>query len=1219
MIKKILFLIACALSTYAFSQANNCNNNAIGELTVGDSCNFQSWDSNNNSDYWNAADTNGNCNEEDLDDAWGWFNATSTSTTVSYQPYTEDAILTLFEGNCNTNATAVACSDDGFDGDAEVVTYATTIGTRYRVRIQRYNSNNNMSGAICVYNSNDDCGSATVLIPGTPCVSTLSSNVGATSSLTGCTGFADADVWFQFTASDTEQTITVRPGNIDDAVFEVFDGSCGALNSLICVDDTSNDLETTTLTGLTVGSVYFIRVYNFWGNIFDDEGSFYICVTEPCVQGPGTGTSDFGCAAVDVMDSTGNDTVEITCNNIGSTVALEASYLELGDTNSYTSEVIPYNPPYQFGCLTNPVSINDDDVWSPQIDFSSNNFDFCFYGQSYNSCVMNSNGVISFDTSLENLYTGWEINNALPSTANSTDYLGGSPIDYFFGPSIYGVHHDIDPRAGGEIGWEFVDLTTNGSTCRALVASWHDVPMFADPTILYSGMIVLYENTNVIEVYIEEKNMDVFDASYNDIWNFGNAQIGIQNATGTQAEVVRDIADGDWTATSQAWRFAPSGTSITSLIWLEDGVHNTAYDDDATISVSPTATTTYTAEVTYNLCNASVITRTDDFIITVNQAKVWNGSVDNNWFVDNNWTPSGEPTINDCVIIPDNTSVPNNPLANQLVAPIPLPPTTPAEARNLTLQAGAYLEIETNTELIVNDWVNVESTAILNLKSSSSLIQVDDSALNSGSIHVQRSPNFDESPVGNTEYIYWSSPVESFSVNNISPSSNLRYDWIPTVTGNGVGNHGEWSSSAGTMADGKGYIVRGLGGTPNTIPATTYPVANNMVLFSGVPNNGVITKQIFHGNYDAGDYMGNGNTATSADDNWNLIGNPYPSAISANAFTNFNTNINGTIYLWPHSSAPSAIIDDPFYEDFVYNYDTNAYIEHNNTGSNPPGTNDLYIASGQAFFVLMNHAATSGSNVTFNNSMREFNVLAYSNNDFYRSNSEEQNTNVNNKHRIWLDLLSPNNNINTILVGYVQNATNDFDRLYDGYDFSQESYSFYSLLNEKALSIQGRELPFEDTDTVPLGIVSAEAGSHTIAINTVDGLFNGQEQDIYLEDTELDIIHNLRVFPYSFHLDAGTHNDRFILRYNNSTLGIDDLEVLNGIQIFEENNKIVVKSNFETIEAIEVYDILGRTLFSNKPINSNRFSIKTIEPSEIILFLKIKLVDGKQKIAKIIF
>jgi len=683
-------------------------------------------------------------------------------------------------------------------------------------------------------------------------------------------------------------------------------------------------------------------------------------------------------------------------------------------------------------------------------------------------------------------------------------------------------------------------------------------------------------------------------------------------------------------------RFRLNGDTLDLFDWFIDDVLITAdgipsppqvtWSPTSNLYTDSTLTTPYTgsfAGTVYAAPNGTQIyTASDassctDMVTVVNNKKTWNGSVDDNWYIGNNWTPAGVPTINNCIVIPDNISVPNNPITDKFQTPPPIPPQ-PAQARNLTLLTGAYLEVDTNTELIVQEWVNVQGNGILNLKSSSSLIQIEDSAVNTGDIHVQRSPNFDESIVANNEYVYWSSPVASFQVTDISPSSSNIFDWTPTVAGNGAGNHGEWFGVSGTMVDGRGYIVRGLGGTPATIPTTAYPVSNNTALFSGVPNNGVINKQIFHGGYNGGPYAGNGNTATNEDDNWNLIGNPYPSAISANAFTNTNTNINGTIYLWPHDSTYSAITGDPFYEDYVYNYDGNDYIEHNNTGSNPPGTNDLFIGSGQAFFVLMNHNATSGTNVTFNNSMRQ--VLSnYDNDVFFRTNNSEEETNTSTeRHRIWLDLLSPNNITNTILVGYVENATNDFDRLYDGYDFSGDNSGFYSILHNENISIQGRALPFSQEDTVPLGIVANETGSHTIAINTLDGLFLGNNQNIYIEDTELNIIHDIKNSPYTFTIDSGIHNSRFILRYTNQTLSVNTFDS-NTLSIIAVKGKTIkVKSEIELIDTIEIYDIIGRLIFSDSQINNSEFIFRDNKLSNSTYIVNVKLNNGKQKNQKVV-
>jgi trimeric autotransporter adhesin len=129
---------------------------------------------------------------------------------------------------------------------------------------------------------NDDCANATSVTvnAGTTCtVTTTSTTTGATQSATGCSGTADDDVWFSFTATDYQHTITATPaasGGISNIVLEVFSNCTGA--SLGCVNATSGtSAETTTLYGLTPGATYYYRVYSSASG--SGTGLFTTCVT----------------------------------------------------------------------------------------------------------------------------------------------------------------------------------------------------------------------------------------------------------------------------------------------------------------------------------------------------------------------------------------------------------------------------------------------------------------------------------------------------------------------------------------------------------------------------------------------------------------------------------------------------------------------------------------------------------------------------------------------------------------------------------------------------------------------------------------------------------------------------------------------------------------------------------------------------------------------------
>src|SRR5690606_30081760 len=141
-------------------------------------------------------------------------------------------------------------------------------------------------------------------------------------------------------------------------------------------------------------------------------------------------------------------------------------------------------------------------------------------------------------------------------------------------------------------------------------------------------------------------------------------------------------------------------------------------------------------------------------------------------------------------------------------------------------------------------------------------------------------------------------------------------------------------------------------------------------------------------------------------------------------------------------------------------YEGDNYIAYNVTGVNPPTPQhgfDGYIASGQAFFVLMDEAYVPNSaTVTFNNTIRyDASNVAYENNQFLRQASSQQTTE---RHRILLDLIAPNQTAISTLVGYVTGATNERDRLFDAYETNATGLGFYSLIDNEQMGIQGRTL-----------------------------------------------------------------------------------------------------------------------------------------------------------------
>lgn len=559
-----------------------------------------------------------------------------------------------------------------------------------------------------------------------------------------------------------------------------------------------------------------------------------------------------------------------------------------------------------------------------------------------------------------------------------------------------------------------------------------------------------------------------------------------------------------------------------------------------------------------------------------------------------------------------NTSIPTLPVtfgassivnyagANQLI--------TSASYRNLTISGTGTKTLQTNS-IIVNGSLNVTASLLridanktltvadkitttattatkgIIVENNASLVQTNEpTEENVGDVRILRNTM----PVYKNDYTYWSSPLtlsSAFSLNDLSPLTmfNKYMKW------NHSANTQAWqviTNGNEDMVPGRGYIVRpptsyNLEGAG---PATVYNAA-----FIGIPNNGTVTHAI---------------TGSTTVDKFNLLGNPYPSALNADAFLTENAAVlGGTIYLWTHNSAFGASSGYAYSNDYAtYNLGTGGTATAGGDGNGTDNQNipTGYIASGQSFFVkgIANGAGTA----TFNNSMR----VVGSNNQFFRQNQQE---NIE-RNRVWLNLKGETQGFNQTLVGYVTNATNAKENGYDSESFGGNQLTFYSILDTDKLVIQGRALPFSTEDTVPLGYKSTITGNLTVSIDQVDGLF--ENQNIYLQDNMLNVVHDLTEAPYTFETAIGTFDNRFVLRYtpqenlSNPTFN----QQLKGVTIRKNDSNIYIQSQHELIDQIYVYDIMGRLIFENKNTNSNSFEVQGMDAVQQTLIVKVVLKNG---------
>jgi hypothetical protein len=594
-----------------------------------------------------------------------------------------------------------------------------------------------------------------------------------------------------------------------------------------------------------------------------------------------------------------------------------------------------------------------------------------------------------------------------------------------------------------------------------------------------------------------------------------------------------------------------------------------------------TQTTYFQVRVTSTLNGRSCST-TSNCIEVTSFGKIWNGAVNSDWSNAANWTPTGVPDATNCVTIPNVTNDPEINVSN-------------AFAYSISILNGGDLEIETNNSLTVTDVISVNAGGLFTVENNGSLIQINN-VVNTGTITYQRTAQ-----QRRLDYVYWSSPVQNFNINS-HPSNGPKYSWNTTFS-NANGTQGNWQIASGIMNAGQGYIVGG----PSTFNNTANQ--NLQVSFNGIPRNGDISITINRGSNNSGvtTTLPSGAQVTTLDDNWNLLGNPYPSAISTRDFLTLNSSVlTGALYIWTHGNLPSTFIGNPFYDNFVSNYNPIDYIPFNLTGNLLSPNPDYYIGACQGFFVTMIDGPAASATVNFNNSLRNSTYGNSTGANFFRT----QNTTTTENpefNRIWLELNSSNQAVRT-LVGYVSGATMEKDNLYDAISKKDNSLKLFSLTNEDKFIIQGRSLPFNDMDQVKMGIDIYESGQYSIALAMVDGLFLNTAQNIFLEDRLLNTIHNLRQAPYNFTATTGTHTDRFVLRYNDTTLSNPTQEMHTTFAYI--TNDILKTQSTQGIEEITIYDISGK-LFKTYTLDSVSNSFETAFPyANGVYIATLKLSNG---------
>ena len=512
--------------------------------------------------------------------------------------------------------------------------------------------------------------------------------------------------------------------------------------------------------------------------------------------------------------------------------------------------------------------------------------------------------------------------------------------------------------------------------------------------------------------------------------------------------------------------------------------------------------------------------------------------------------------------------------------PVELPSGTNGLARSVIVKPGGSVSVRTNSNLEVQNHVKNQSAAAdFLVESDANLKQNNDASVNEGNITVKRNANLQR-----LDYNYWGSPVKGQTFKPFSPYTKITrfYTYDPR------------DDSFVTVADlnsefieAKGYAIM----APNNYNSTTQIFEGKFV---GMPNNGV--KQI------ALDYSAH--PVTRVYGGRNMIANPYPSNIDLKKLAQKNAALTDGIYYFWTTDARSFQNNVTATYGIYGNYKVNQYAILNALGSTPAtasATSSTKLPShiikpGQGFIIQ----AKAAGNLVFDNSIRTVAVKDDVNRDavfFNRignagtTKKTESLTNEDIIGRYWLALISPVGAKSVTLVGYVADATNDFDAKYDTSIAMSSSDNFYTMLGTKKNAIQGRSPLDIKSDRVSLGMSNFITGKYTIKLENKDGVFaNGQ--NVYVKDNQTGIIQELKDSEgYSFETNAGVIEGRFEIIYQNeSTLVTQDVVKDNGVMVYRDNNTLVIKSN-SNINQVELFDVAGVLIYKKDNISKKQHMI----------------------------
>lgn len=396
--------------------------------------------------------------------------------------------------------------------------------------------------------------------------------------------------------------------------------------------------------------------------------------------------------------------------------------------------------------------------------------------------------------------------------------------------------------------------------------------------------------------------------------------------------------------------------------------------------------------------------------------------------------------------------------------------------KSLSIRAGKTVDIGSGILDIKGDVVN-HGTLII--KSGASLLTYEGNNF-TGEAEIKRNTRYSDH-----RYSFVGSPVKNTSTIKGRNLGKSVYKYDESVAyGDNEGLRRWIKASKDVLIPGRGYTQ----------------AFKKLLSFVGEPNSGDI---VYTGTYTE--------TSNAATEGWNLLSNPYPSAISIHQFLDANTNIDGVVYIWDDNTKVNERGSNSDYIVVNYIGESSGGRAENRARLNS------HLGATQGFFVKISDK-DQPKDITFKESMRVGDKN--SDDNFFRKASVE-------KQLLRLSLNSWDGQLYTeTLLGFLEDATEGVDRRYDALCLNENPLQLYSKIKDKHYTIQG--LPtITNQQIISLGMNISEAGTYTFDLSEMSNI----PEDVIIEliDKKLNIVHNLSESTYTFEALESVDNNRFSL------------------------------------------------------------------------------------------